>query len=111
MKDIETKKSISLAGFYARRDKRILPGASDAILTVGALTVALLQRTRWNEIGWQMLGSATYSVNWILADSVNYLNSEDPAGSLQHFWTLAVEDQFYLFWPLLLILLAALARS
>ncbi|WP_104176989.1 acyltransferase family protein [Cryobacterium sp. Y50] len=110
MKEIETRGSISLANFYARRIKRILPAASAVILAAGVMTVALLPRTRWDEIGWQMLGSATYSVNWVLADSVNYLNSEVPPGPLQHFWTLAVEEQFYLFWPLVLIVLASFAR-
>lgn len=110
LKEVERTKSISLLDFYARRVKRILPAASAVVLVVGGLTAAILPRTRWEDIGWEMLGSSTYSVNWTLANSVNYLNSEVPAGPLQHFWSLAVEEQFYVIWPILLVVLVFLAR-
>ena len=110
LKEVERRKSISLLDFYARRVKRILPAASAVVIIVGGLTAAILPRTRWEDIGWEMMGSSTYSVNWTLANSVNYLNSEVPPGPLQHFWSLAVEEQFYVIWPILLVGLLFLAR-
>ena len=50
----------------------------------------------------QIIASALYYQNWQLsADAVNYLKSDDAASPVQHFWSLSVEEQFYLLWPLL----------
>lgn len=51
-----------------------------------------------------MAGSALYFSNWQFAASANYLNAEAAPSPLQHFWSLAVEEQYYLIWPALLLL-------
>ena len=96
---------ISLSGFYARRVRRILPAATVTLLGVVALTVLLLPRTRWLQLGQDVIASAAYFINWDLADrSVDYLARTQAPSPLQHFWSLAVEEQFYLLWPLLIVL-------
>ncbi|WP_089158095.1 acyltransferase family protein [Micromonospora sp. NBS 11-29] len=96
---------ISIAGFYARRARRLLPAAGLVLLASMLLTVVALPRTRWPGTGGDVAASAAYLMNWHLADrSVDYLAGGQPPSILQHYWSLAVEEQFYLIWPLLLIL-------
>ena len=60
----------------------------------------------------QALASVFSVQNWVLAaDAVDYLAAEHQPTALQHFWSLGVEEQFYLFWPLLVAGAAALAAG
>ncbi|BCJ75970.1 acyltransferase [Catellatospora sp. IY07-71] len=102
---------VSLLGFYARRARRLLPGAAVVLVAVLLLTVLLLPRTRWADTGWDVLTSGLYVVNWRLADrAVDYLAADTAPSMVQHFWSLAVEEQFYLVWPLLLLFAVRLAH-
>lgn len=100
---------IDLADFYARRIRRILPAATVVLIFVALVTLVLLPRTRWEGIGAEIIASAFYVVNWLMAGETDYLNAEQAASPLQHFWTLGVEEQFYIVWPALLIGLLWLA--
>src|SRR5690625_2407508 len=100
---------IDLADFYARRIRRILPAATVVLAFVAVCTLLILPRTRWDEIGVEIIASAFYLVNWVFAGGTDYLNAEEAASPLQHFWTLAVEEQFYIVWPALLVALLWLA--
>ncbi|MFV0433702.1 MAG: acyltransferase family protein [Leucobacter sp.] len=102
---------IDLADFYARRARRILPAATIVLIATLLLTVLFLPQIRWQQIGIDALGSAFYVVNWILAAGTDYLNADVAPSPLQHFWTLSVEEQFYIVWPLVLILLLLLIRG
>lgn len=96
---------IRLPRFYARRARRLLPAAS---LTLLATTVAgwwLLPRSAHAELGTDVLGATGYVVNWVLAArEVDYLAEDSIPSLVQHYWSLSVEEQFYLGWPLLVIL-------
>ncbi|HEY4558878.1 MAG TPA: acyltransferase family protein [Enteractinococcus sp.] len=94
---------IDIADFYARRIRRILPAATVVLAFVAIGTLLILPRTRWDEIGVEIIASAFYLVNWVFAGGTDYLNAEQAASPIQHFWTLAVEEQFYILWPALLI--------
>lgn len=112
VKEMRQDGKVSLSGFYARRAKRILPAATIVLLAVAALTVTVLPRNRWDSIGWEILGSAFNVVNWVFANnSTDYLRQDQAASPVQHFWTLAVEEQFYIVWPLLLVGVCVLASS
>ncbi|NLU79731.1 acyltransferase [Micromonospora sp. HNM0581] len=103
---------ISLVGFWARRAKRLLPAALLVLAATLVLTFAFLPRTRWASTGWDVVFSGLYAMNWRLAEqSVDYLAANQAPSAVQHFWSLAVEEQFYLVWPLLLIGVAWLARD
>ncbi|RBY81034.1 acyltransferase family protein [Blastococcus sp. TF02A-26] len=111
VRELEERGTVSLRGFYARRVRRILPAATVTLLAVAAATVLLLPQTRWLQIGREILTSALYVVNWDLAArSVDYSALGQAPSPLQHFWSLAVEEQFYLVWPLAFVLAGLLVR-
>ena len=101
---------LSLARFYGRRITRLLP-ASTLVLVVTALgTVLLAPRFVWRQFGLDTAFAGSYSLNWALAArSVDYLAEDSVPSAVQHYWSLAVEEQFYLLWPVLLVAAAALA--
>ena len=108
---VETR-TVSLRAFYARRARRLLPAAVGVLLVTGLLTILLIPRTRWLDIAYDIGASAVYVENWRLADlAVDYQAQDTAASPLQHFWSLAVEEQFYIVWPLLLVAIALLVRS
>src|SRR5690606_9501277 len=92
-----------LPAFYLRRARRLFPAAGAALVGTVVITVALLPVTRWREVAGDILASGVYLVNWRLAEkSVDYLASDAAPSPVQHFWSLAVEEQFYLIWPVAL---------
>lgn len=93
---------IRIADFYARRIRRLLPAALLVLGSIVAAVHALVPQDRWTDNARQVLASALYGQNWLLgADPV------DPTRvtGMAHYWSLSVEEQFYLLWPLLLLLL------
>jgi len=106
---MEISGSISLKAFYARRVRRLLPAASVVIVLVALATLLIAPRFRWLEIAKDIAASTLYIQNWrLLAQSVDYLGAEEAAGPLQHFWSLAIEEQYYIFWPLILLTVGAI---
>jgi peptidoglycan/LPS O-acetylase OafA/YrhL len=104
--------TISFAEFYARRARRILPAAFIAIVVTCAASWFLLPPLRRERLGWDAFGAGAYFENWRLAGiSTDYLQSNQAASPFQHFWSLAVEEQFYLVWPLLLVAGASYLRK
>jgi peptidoglycan/LPS O-acetylase OafA/YrhL len=104
IRELEASGTIRRARFYARRIRRLLPAAALLLVAVTALTIVALPTLRWAGIATDIRWSALYAVNWRFAEqAVDYLAAEEAAGPLQHFWSLAVEEQFYLLWPLLLL--------
>jgi peptidoglycan/LPS O-acetylase OafA/YrhL len=103
-KEIVRTSRVRLGTFYARRVRRLLPAA---FLVLGFSIVAayfLLPYPRWTANAWESFAAASYWENWLLAGkSVNYSAQNEAASLVQHYWSLSVEEQFYLFWPLLLI--------
>ena len=93
-----------LSRFYARRVRRLLPAALLVIFVSLAGVLALAPSLIWVETAQQAIASVTYVQNWVLAaQHVDYLNPDIAPTALQHFWSLSVEEQFYLIWPLTLM--------
>ncbi|WP_164762612.1 acyltransferase family protein [Mesorhizobium sp. M7A.F.Ca.MR.245.00.0.0] len=102
---------ISLMAFYSRRVRRLLPTAILALLATLAGTLVFLSITRWEETAIQVAASALYVQNWRLAwQAVDYLGAEEAASPVQHYWSLSIEEQFYIVWPLLMVAGLWLAR-
>src|SRR5215468_8428621 len=101
---------IALLDFWGRRARRLVPAAA-LVLTVTWLASRLvLPATRLADTADQVRASALYFQNWLLAhNAVDYLKSNDVASPLQHFWSLSVEEQFYLLWPWLFLAAVVLA--
>jgi peptidoglycan/LPS O-acetylase OafA/YrhL len=95
---------IAVAAFYARRVLRLLPAA---VLVVAATVVAAyrwLPPVQRPAVALDAFFTTVYSVNYHLAAAgADYLNADGAPSPLQHFWSLAVEEQFYLVWPVLLL--------
>jgi peptidoglycan/LPS O-acetylase OafA/YrhL len=110
-REVESHGRIRLAEFYARRARRLLPSALLVLLAAGAGTLVFLPVTRWATTANELLASALYGQNWLLAArAVDYSASQAGASPVQHFWSLSVEEQFYLLWPPLIMLLAVVSR-
>ncbi|MCZ4499189.1 MAG: putative acyltransferase [Marmoricola sp.] len=109
--EVDRSKSVSIAGFYSRRIRRLLPPALLVVATtvvVARLWGPVLQSTRTAQDG---LFAIFYSMNYRLAgEGVDYQMANAAPSPFQHFWSLAVEEQFYVFWPLLLMVFAFLTR-
>ncbi|WP_219995930.1 acyltransferase family protein [Schumannella soli] len=96
---------VDLLAFWARRARRLVPSALVVIVVAGAVGVAVIHREDWPRLGSELAASVLYVENWFLAGaSVDYLAAGASATPFQHFWSLGVEEQFYLVWPLLLLL-------
>jgi peptidoglycan/LPS O-acetylase OafA/YrhL len=110
-RELTTRGHISFVGFYARRAKRLLPAAAVTLVGVAIATVLVLPRIRAADTGRDIVASALYVINWRLSESsVDYLAADNSPSPVLHFWSLAVEEQFYIVWPLLLALIGVLAR-
>ena len=107
--ELEGTGGVSLANFFARRAKRLLPSLAVVLLAVVALSFLLLTPVRAVEVSGDVTSSAFYVVNWHFASqSVNYFAQGGEPSPVQHIWSLAVEEQFYIVWPLLILGVALL---
>jgi peptidoglycan/LPS O-acetylase OafA/YrhL len=97
---------ISLTAFWAKRARRLLPASVLVLLVTCIVARWYLPPARWASVGNDAAAASGYVLNWRLAaESVDYLSEGAAPSPLQHFWSLAIEEQFYLFWPLLISLL------
>lgn len=93
---------IDLKTFWLRRARRLLPALFVMLAGVLAWT-GLFSPDRLKSLGEDVLAALLYISNWWLVfHKVSYFASFGPPSPLGHLWSLAVEEQFYLFWPLLL---------
>ncbi|MCH8562475.1 acyltransferase [Nesterenkonia sp. YGD6] len=96
---------VRLGQFWARRIRRLLPLSLLVLLLTAISAVLILPSTAWQATLRQIIASTLYVQNWILAaDAVEYSKADERATAVQHFWTLSVEEQFYVLWPVLLAL-------
>jgi peptidoglycan/LPS O-acetylase OafA/YrhL len=102
---------MDLGRFWNRRIRRLLPAAFAAIIVTFLAAALLAPVTRLATTAKDAVYSAFYLQNWNLArQAVDYLQSTQPPGPMQHFWSLSVEEQFYIFWPVLVLLVALITR-
>jgi peptidoglycan/LPS O-acetylase OafA/YrhL len=107
VREVEGSGRVSLARFYARRAKRLLPAAALVLAVTAALVYLLVPPVDRPVFAGDVSWAALYAVNWRLADrSVDYLAEDVGVSPVQHYWSLSVEEQFYLVWPVLLLLVA-----
>jgi peptidoglycan/LPS O-acetylase OafA/YrhL len=102
---------ISFSRFYGRRMRRLLPPAALVLVFSVVIAAFVLPVTQAQSVVKDVFYSAIYGINYHLAfEGVDYQNATAPPSPLQHFWSLAVEEQFYIVWPLLIALCLLVGR-
>jgi peptidoglycan/LPS O-acetylase OafA/YrhL len=96
---------ISLVEFYGRRARRILPAAVLTLVVTTIVAYELLNYVRARAIAVDSIWAALFAANIHFARiGTDYFAQGQPPSAVQHYWSLAVEEQFYLVWPALLSL-------
>ncbi len=111
LKEHSARHTISIAGFYARRARRILPAAM-IVISLTALASYWIQnfqdfRNTAADGRWASLFAANIHFGYV---GGNYLGNTGTPSALLHYWSLAVEEQFYLAWPILILLTGLVMR-
>jgi peptidoglycan/LPS O-acetylase OafA/YrhL len=103
---------LSFRNFYARRARRLLPAAGFVIvctLVIGLVMYSPLELARYAK--WAAYTSVYASNYMFMRDASNYFASDVAGNPYLHTWSLAVEEQFYLFWPTLIMVTLLIVKS
>jgi peptidoglycan/LPS O-acetylase OafA/YrhL len=111
LRELELSQRLNFREFYARRAKRLLPSALLVIAVTGIAGWIFLPTTMRESFGKDLIAASTYISNFLFAIWQNdYQNLNSTPSPFIHYWSLAVEEQFYLFWPLLIALLYRIGK-
>jgi peptidoglycan/LPS O-acetylase OafA/YrhL len=107
VREIEQTGSISLLQFYARRARRLLPAGTLVLVATVIASYRYLGTSRADHVAVDARWAAMFASNIrFINTGTDYLGSQLPPSPLQHFWSLAVEEQFYAIWPALILILS-----
>lgn len=99
---------VLLADFYLRRTRRLLPALTLVLIAVSAWAAFIALPEQVTNLRNQGLGAVFYVSNWVfIAEETTYFEAFSDPSPLQHTWTLAIEEQFYLVWPVVALILLA----
>lgn len=95
----------SFIDFYKRRIKRLLPALLTVLLFCGGAGWIILSPEEYKQLGKHLAGGAGFISNFVLWTEAGYFDKFSESKPLLHLWSLGIEEQFYMIWPLLLVLL------
>ncbi|WP_162230830.1 acyltransferase family protein [Leucobacter japonicus] len=111
MRRLETRWQVGVLSQWVRNFKRMLPAAAITIVATVLVGLALLPASTHASLWKNAWASVLYVENWLLAvESVDYYADTSLASPMQHFWSLSVQGQVFILWPLLFLLIAVLYR-
>ena len=96
------QQSFSLLDFYSRRIRRIFPALITVFIASFAMAWYFFYADEFINLGRHMISSAAFIQNWMLASESGYFDTTAEIKPFLHLWSLGVEEQFYIIWPLLL---------
>ncbi|MDH3704486.1 MAG: acyltransferase [Acidimicrobiia bacterium] len=109
--EAERHGTIDVLGFWGRRVRRLVPAAAVMVVAVVAVAAMVASPLAWDATsGAAVASSLSLSNVWFGMQSADYFAADVAANPLLHTWSLAVEEQFYLVWPVLLLALAGRRR-
>ncbi|WP_017598777.1 acyltransferase family protein, partial [Nocardiopsis lucentensis] len=107
---LERDGRIGFVAFWSRLARRLTPAALTVLAATLVATFLWLPSARWASVLAEVRAAALYHENWALATaSVDYLARDAAPSPIQHFWSLSIQGQFYVVWPVLLALTALVA--
>jgi peptidoglycan/LPS O-acetylase OafA/YrhL len=107
LREIENTGSLNLNNFYQRRIKRLLPTSVFVLFITAIVGLFVLPAITRDALGRDLFAAATYISNYLFAWWENdYQNLDATPSPFIHYWSLAVEEQFYIVWPLFIVLLS-----
>lgn len=110
-REVQATKTVALGRFYAARARRLLPAAATVGVVTALVAAAVLPPLQARRVFIDGIASMLYVGNYrFAAQNTDYMISDLPPSPFQHYWSLGVEEQFYLVWPALIIGTAWLAR-
>ncbi len=111
LSEIERDGRFRLGRFYARRVRRLLPAAVVTIVATCLTFTVLWSVVRRLDVIGDAQASLLYYANWhFIAESGDYFAADVEASPFLHFWSLSIEEQFYVFFPILLLALSKVGR-
>jgi len=106
LRELEKSRTISFKSFYTRRIKRLLPASFFVLIVTGVIAWILYPATMRHELGKDIAAAGIYISNYLFAFwQMDYQNLDTIPPVVIHYWSLAVEEQFYLVWPFLIFIL------
>ena len=106
LRELESTGSLGLKTFYVRRIKRLLPASFFVLIVTAIVAWALYPSTLRHGLGKDIAAAGTYVSNYLFALwQMDYQNLDATPPVVIHYWSLAVEEQFYLFWPFIILAL------
>ena len=94
--------AFSFVQFYSRRIRRIFPALAIVLIACYGLGWVSLLRDEFRQLGMHIFGGAAFLSNFVLWSGSGYFDNASTAKPLLHLWSLGIEEQFYIVWPLLL---------
>ena len=112
IREHESTGRISLPRFYARRARRILPAAVTVTLVTVVLPFIVFTKARALSVFVDGVWATLFAANWrLISVNTDYMHMGDAVSPLQHYWSLSIEEQFYLIWPVVMVGAISLATT